>query len=76
MGADPVAHKNAVCKGADGAIVNTKSNAPLSAANLLEVRRGMERKPAPDLIVLSGKNADLYRQAAVKIPEFRGSLAW
>ena len=59
MGADPVPHEDAIVEHPNGPIVDAQSNTPLTAANLLEVQRGMERKLAPNLIILSGENAGL-----------------
>jgi hypothetical protein len=59
MGADPVPHKDFIMKHPDSPIVEAQPNTPFPAANLFEVKRGMEWKPAPNLIIFSGENAGL-----------------
>ena len=76
MGADPVPHKDVIVKHPDSPIVEAQANTPLPAANLFEVQRGMERKLAPNLIVLSGEDAGIQRQTSIEDPKLRSAPAW
>ncbi len=76
MGADPVPHKDAIVKHPDSPIVEAQANTPLPAANLLEVQQRMERKLAPNLIVLPREDTGLDRQTAIELTKFRSAPAW